>query len=47
MEIHTVYSNITISDILVDSQSQWYVSNNFSSSLLFEWIIINFVPVTH
>lgn len=36
MEIHTVYSNITISDILVDSQSQQYLPNNFSSSLLFK-----------
>lgn len=47
MEIHTVYSNITISDILADSQSQWNLSKNFSSSLLFKWVIINSVQITY
>jgi len=36
MEIHTIYSNISISDILADSQSQRNLSKNFSSSLLFK-----------
>jgi len=36
MEIHTVHSNFTISDIFADLQSQLNLSKNFSSSLLFK-----------